>query len=236
MAVVLPMTATAHHPSLRPRRPSATSWTPISSANSLSRRQDSIQLQTQHHQSMHSSSRTNRTRSASSRSRSPSSHSSQSSLSPRIAPNAHNRLGLSAVVGGGEALGLSLNGRRSGSVSGGLASSSVQTLGVHRTRRPRRRADEVERLYKCTWNGCEKSYGTLSHLNDHVRLQRHGNKREPHGEFGLLLIFTWILHSALVLFSSIQPHWGEFNLCPYCHLICILTYMPFLSQSPFYRI
>ncbi|PVG04708.1 hypothetical protein CPB86DRAFT_660192, partial [Serendipita vermifera] len=47
-------------------------------------------------------------------------------------------------------------------------------------RRPRRRADEVERLYRCTWNGCEKSYGTLSHLNDHVRLQRHGNKREPH--------------------------------------------------------
>lgn len=30
-------------------------------------------------------------------------------------------------------------------------------------------------------------YSTLeissSHLNDHVRLQKHGNKREPHGEF-----------------------------------------------------
>jgi hypothetical protein len=186
MAVVLPMTATAHHPSLRPRRPSATSWTPISSANSLSRLQDSIQLQTQHHHSMYPSSRTttaNRARSASSRSRSPSSRSSRSSLSPRIHPNAHNYLGLSTVAGGsGEALSLSLNGRRSGSVSGGLPSASVHTLGVHRTRRPRRRADEVERLYKCTWNGCEKSYGTLSHLNDHVRLQRHGNKREPHGE------------------------------------------------------
>lgn len=30
-----------------------------------------------------------------------------------------------------------------------------------RPRRPRRKAEEVERLYKCTWEGCEKSYGTL---------------------------------------------------------------------------
>lgn len=63
---------------------------------------------------------------------------------------------------------------------GGIPNSTTTNTGVHRTRRPRRRADEVERLYKCTWNGCEKSYGTLSHLNDHVRLQRHGEKREPH--------------------------------------------------------
>ena len=30
-----------------------------------------------------------------------------------------------------------------------------------RARRPRRKADQVERLYRCTWEGCEKSYGTL---------------------------------------------------------------------------
>jgi len=32
---------------------------------------------------------------------------------------------------------------------------------TQRPRRPRRKADEVERLYRCTWEGCEKSYGTL---------------------------------------------------------------------------
>src|SRR2546430_1173311 len=46
-------------------------------------------------------------------------------------------------------------------------------------KRRRRRADEVERLYQCNWPGCEKSYGTLNHLNTHVRNAAHGNKREP---------------------------------------------------------
>jgi hypothetical protein len=48
-------------------------------------------------------------------------------------------------------------------------------------KRPRRRAEEVERLYSCTWPGCDKSYGALNHLNTHVRNADHGSKREPKG-------------------------------------------------------
>ena len=49
-------------------------------------------------------------------------------------------------------------------------------------KRPRRRYDEIERLYLCGWNGCEKSYGTLNHLNAHVAMQKHGEKRLPTGK------------------------------------------------------
>jgi hypothetical protein len=49
-------------------------------------------------------------------------------------------------------------------------------------KRPRRRYDEIERLYPCAWAGCQKSYGTLNHLNAHVAMQKHGAKRSP-GEF-----------------------------------------------------
>ncbi|KAH9967473.1 hypothetical protein BC827DRAFT_1174391 [Russula dissimulans] len=46
-------------------------------------------------------------------------------------------------------------------------------------KRPRRRYDEIERLYHCSWTGCTKSYGTLNHLNAHIVMQRHGSKRTP---------------------------------------------------------
>lgn len=46
-------------------------------------------------------------------------------------------------------------------------------------KRPRRRYDEIERLYACNWPNCTKSYGTLNHLNAHVTMQRHGEKRSP---------------------------------------------------------
>lgn len=36
-------------------------------------------------------------------------------------------------------------------------------------------------MYKCGWNGCEKAYGTLNHLNAHVTMQGHGPKRTPDG-------------------------------------------------------
>jgi hypothetical protein len=49
-------------------------------------------------------------------------------------------------------------------------------------RRPRRRHEEIERMYKCGWNGCEKAYGTLNHLNAHVTMQAHGTKRTPEGK------------------------------------------------------
>ncbi|TFK89608.1 hypothetical protein K466DRAFT_465846, partial [Polyporus arcularius HHB13444] len=46
-------------------------------------------------------------------------------------------------------------------------------------KRPRRRYDEIERLYQCNWPNCSKAYGTLNHLNAHVTMQRHGSKRSP---------------------------------------------------------
>jgi hypothetical protein len=49
-------------------------------------------------------------------------------------------------------------------------------------KRPRRRYDEIERLYQCSWPDCAKAYGTLNHLNAHVTMQKHGSKRSPNGE------------------------------------------------------
>jgi hypothetical protein len=43
-------------------------------------------------------------------------------------------------------------------------------------------------MYKCGWNGCEKAYGTLNHLNAHVTMQAHGQKRTPEGMFEHIVI------------------------------------------------
>jgi len=53
-------------------------------------------------------------------------------------------------------------------------------------KRPRRRYDEIERLYACSWPDCNKAYGTLNHLNAHVSMQRHGAKRSPAGKQKLI--------------------------------------------------
>lgn len=57
--------------------------------------------------------------------------------------------------------------------------SFVPIPGAQQHKRPRRRYEEIERMYKCGWNGCEKAYGTLNHLNAHVTMQTHGQKRTP---------------------------------------------------------
>ena len=59
--------------------------------------------------------------------------------------------------------------------------SFVPIPGAQQHKRPRRRYEEIERMYKCGWNGCEKAYGTLNHLNAHVTMQAHGSKRTPEG-------------------------------------------------------
>lgn len=46
-------------------------------------------------------------------------------------------------------------------------------------KRPRRRFEEIERIYDCSYPGCTKAYGTLNHLNAHVSMQKHGPKRLP---------------------------------------------------------
>ncbi|KAK3906500.1 hypothetical protein C8A05DRAFT_40694 [Staphylotrichum tortipilum] len=57
--------------------------------------------------------------------------------------------------------------------------SFVPIPGAQQHKRPRRRYEEIERMYKCGWQGCEKAYGTLNHLNAHVTMQGHGTKRTP---------------------------------------------------------
>ncbi|KAI9890149.1 MAG: hypothetical protein M1814_004430 [Vezdaea aestivalis] len=57
--------------------------------------------------------------------------------------------------------------------------SFVPIPGSQQNKRPRRRYEEIERMYKCGHNGCEKAYGTLNHLNAHVTMQGHGQKRTP---------------------------------------------------------
>jgi transcription factor CON7 len=59
-------------------------------------------------------------------------------------------------------------------------------------KRPRRRYDEIERLYQCSWPDCNKSYGTLNHLNAHVTMQNHGAKRSPNGLCSCSFLFQAI--------------------------------------------
>jgi hypothetical protein len=66
--------------------------------------------------------------------------------------------------------------------------SFVPIPGAQQHKRPRRRYEEIERMYKCGWNGCEKAYGTLNHLNAHVTMQSHGQKRTPEG---MSQILSW---------------------------------------------
>ena len=67
--------------------------------------------------------------------------------------------------------------------------SFVPIPGAQQHKRPRRRYEEIERMYKCGWGGCEKAYGTLNHLNAHVTMQSHGVKRTPEGTLFFLVPF-----------------------------------------------
>ncbi|KIW35890.1 uncharacterized protein PV06_11793 [Exophiala oligosperma] len=57
--------------------------------------------------------------------------------------------------------------------------SFMPVSGNPQHKRPRQGYEEIDRLYKCGWNGCEKTYGTLNHLNAHVNTQSHGTKITP---------------------------------------------------------
>ena len=76
--------------------------------------------------------------------------------------------------------------RREG--ANGKTYSFVALPGNAVKKRPRRRYDEIERLYQCSWPDCTKAYGTLNHLNAHVTMQKHGPKRSPTGECLLSLV------------------------------------------------
>ncbi|KAA8895332.1 hypothetical protein FN846DRAFT_911898 [Sphaerosporella brunnea] len=57
---------------------------------------------------------------------------------------------------------------------------TITSLNAHVTRKghgPRRTQREVERPFKCVYNGCDKAYAQLWNLNVHVTNQRHGALR-----------------------------------------------------------
>lgn len=66
-----------------------------------------------------------------------------------------------------------------GGVSGENDLTFVSLAGPVAKKRSRRRYDEIERIYHCGYKGCDKAYGTLNHLNAHVAMQKHGEKRLP---------------------------------------------------------
>lgn len=86
--------------------------------------------------------------------------------------------------------------------------SFVPIPGAQQHKRPRRRYEEIERMYKCGWQGCEKAYGTLNHLNAHVTMQGHGAKRTPEGEFGSVVFFC-----CPVIFAAVTIHVVATNDC-----------------------
>jgi len=80
--------------------------------------------------------------------------------------------------------------------------SFVPIPGAQQHKRPRRRYEEIERMYKCGWNGCEKAYGTLNHLNAHVTMQSHGTKRTPEGKGGRKHLISCVHLLSLFFFCS----------------------------------
>ena len=63
-------------------------------------------------------------------------------------------------------------------------------------------------MYKCGWNGCEKAYGTLNHLNAHVTMQSHGAKRTPEG----MLLKEWYFPSLPQCSGRKVPKWVSLAL------------------------
>ncbi|GAA5822006.1 hypothetical protein JCM3770_001630 [Rhodotorula araucariae] len=68
--------------------------------------------------------------------------------------------------------------RRASLPGGSKQYNFVQQVG-QTTKRPRRRYDEIERMYNCDYPGCTKAYGTLNHLNSHKTMQKHGPRSTP---------------------------------------------------------
>lgn len=56
---------------------------------------------------------------------------------------------------------------------------------LDKKRKERSKFKEVERVYFCKYPNCSKGYGRLNHLNDHIRIQKHGEIRKP-SEFALV--------------------------------------------------
>jgi len=65
----------------------------------------------------------------------------------------------------------------SSQVAGDKPSASLDNATSGAKKRARRRHDEINRTFDCIHPNCSKSYGTLSNLNHHITMQKHGRKR-----------------------------------------------------------
>eukprot|EP00743_Colponemidia_sp_Colp-15_P005086 GILK01005475.1.p1 GENE.GILK01005475.1~~GILK01005475.1.p1 ORF type:complete len:231 (-),score=20.63 GILK01005475.1:190-882(-) len=70
-------------------------------------------------------------------------------------------------------------------------------------KRHRRTAGEIERVYKCTGDGCSKSYGSEGSLNQHIKIKHpeHWAQTQQHNQRYLGL-------SAAATLGILQPHLG----------------------------
>ncbi|KAJ1042186.1 hypothetical protein NDA10_000141 [Ustilago hordei] len=77
-----------------------------------------------------------------------------------------------------------LSGNFPGEGSGGSGQDSLHgnSEGFRRIRR-RRKSEEVERKYRCDYDGCDKAYGTLNHLNTHRATNDHGPRLNAVGGY-----------------------------------------------------
>lgn len=64
-------------------------------------------------------------------------------------------------------------------------------------------------MYKCGWEGCEKAYGTLNHLNAHVTMQSHGQKRTPEGELTFNTLHYDDTNMLWPEFKEIRKEWKQ---------------------------
>ena len=71
-------------------------------------------------------------------------------------------------------------------------------------------------MYKCGWNGCEKAYGTLNHLNAHVTMQSHGQKRTPEGVYAVKMPSPLLPETRLPRIAALCHHRRQ-NVCLPCH-------------------
>ncbi|KAJ9059393.1 hypothetical protein DSO57_1002813 [Entomophthora muscae] len=53
----------------------------------------------------------------------------------------------------------------------------VNIVGKAFQKRYRRKYNEVNRIYPCSFHGCNKAYGALNHLNAHIISLKHGPRR-----------------------------------------------------------
>jgi hypothetical protein len=80
--------------------------------------------------------------------------------------------------------------------------SFISLPGKATKKRPRRRYNESEQLYKCSWHDCTKAYGTLNHLNAHIIMRKHGSKRTKNGMLILRNLADCLFYSHLLILLS----------------------------------